>query len=80
MIERVFRNTDANSILSGYFEGNPASRRVLEKLGFQEVDRYPYYCTAREHDMPNVDMRLYREVWENDLGGQPGPSTIGGAA
>jgi RimJ/RimL family protein N-acetyltransferase len=45
-------------ITSGYFEDNPASGRVLEKLGFVETGRTMRPCLALGHDVPSVEMRL----------------------
>lgn len=45
-------------ITSGYFEENPASGRVLEKLGFVETGRVMRPCLAAGCDVPSVEMRL----------------------
>jgi RimJ/RimL family protein N-acetyltransferase len=45
-------------ITSGYFEENPASGRVLEKLGFVETGRAMRPCLARGCDVRSVEMRL----------------------
>ena len=37
---------------------NPASRRVLEKLGFVEVRREPLYSLARGHDVDSAVLAL----------------------
>jgi RimJ/RimL family protein N-acetyltransferase len=64
MVDRLFQETDAPQIVSGYFEGNAASRRVLEKLGFAEVTRNLQFSEARGAEVPNVEMRLTRATWE----------------
>lgn len=46
-------------ITSGYFEENPASGRVLEKLGFVEIGRAMRSCLAVGRDVPSVEMRLH---------------------
>jgi len=48
-------------LTSGYFEGNDASRRVLEKLGFQEVGRGARHSLASGRALPHVDMALTKE-------------------
>ena len=47
-------------ITSSYFEGNRASGRVLEKLGFVEIGRATQACLAAERDVPSVDMHMLR--------------------
>lgn len=64
MLRLLFGRSDADAVRSGYFEGNHASRRVLEKLGFAEVGRSVIPCRARGQDMPNRDMSLSRADWE----------------
>ena len=43
---------------SGYFEDNPASGRVLEKLGFSETGRVMLSCMAAGSEIPSVRMQL----------------------
>ena len=50
-------------IVSGCFEGNGRSSRVLEKLGFAVTGRSSRPCLARGQDVPHVDMALTRTVW-----------------
>lgn len=45
-------------LTSGYFEDNPASGRVLAKLGFVETGRVLRPCVAIGGDMPSVRMVL----------------------
>lgn len=47
-------------VTSGYFVDNPASGRVLEKLGFVETQRVMRPCLAAGCDVPSVRMRLER--------------------
>lgn len=42
------------------FEGNPASSRVLEKLGFTEVGACVHACAARGEMLPTRSFRLPR--------------------
>lgn len=45
-------------ITSGWFADNPASGRVLAKLGFVETGRGERHCLARRAMLPLVRMRL----------------------
>ena len=45
-------------LTSGYFADNPASGRVLSKLGFVEVGRATRPCLATGAVLPSVEMRL----------------------
>ncbi len=47
-------------ITSGYFEENPVSGRVLEKLGFFETGRTRRPCLAAGTEVPSIEMRLLR--------------------
>lgn len=47
-------------ITSGFFEENPASGRVLEKLGFVETGRAMRPCLAAGSEVPSVEVRLPR--------------------
>ena len=49
---------DPSDIISGYFEGNYRSARVLQKLGFVETGRRGKHCRAMGLDRPHVDMLL----------------------
>ena len=45
-------------ITSGYFEDNPASGRVLRKLGFVEAGRAMRPCLAVGNEVPSIRMAL----------------------
>lgn len=47
-----------HSLTSNYFEDNPASARVLEKLGFGETGRAMLRSVATAREAPSVNMRL----------------------
>ena len=49
---------DPSDVISGYFEGNYRSARVLQKLGFVETGRVSKHCRALGIDRPHVDMLL----------------------
>ena len=46
------------ALTSGYFEDNPKSGRVLEKLGFRETGRGGRASLAHGRELPHVDVRL----------------------
>lgn len=50
----------ARRVLSGCFEGNARSQRVLEKCGFRVVGRSARFSLARGADLPHVDMAMDR--------------------
>jgi ribosomal-protein-alanine N-acetyltransferase len=60
----VLRHGCSNRRLPGFssahFVDNPASARVLAKLGFEETGRGSIACTARGHDMQAVTYWLDR--------------------
>ncbi len=55
-----FEMLDLPYLTSGYFEDNPASGRVLKKLGFIETGRVMRPCLAARGDVPSVQMQLPR--------------------
>ncbi|MDQ0326430.1 RimJ/RimL family protein N-acetyltransferase [Rhodopseudomonas julia] len=50
----------AERVGAGVFVDNPASRRVLEKLGFTKAGSYSLYCRARDSDVDVDDMQVNR--------------------
>ncbi|MAN74801.1 MAG: GNAT family N-acetyltransferase [Henriciella sp.] len=46
----------AKQFTSGYFADNPASGRVLEKLGFRKSHNAPLFCLGRGRDVDHVFM------------------------
>ena len=46
---------------SAHFVDNPASGRVLAKLGFTEVERIPIVCAARGYEVDAITYRLERQ-------------------
>lgn len=55
-------------VVSGHFEGNAASARVLEKLGFVETGRRMVACRASAALRPHVDLVLTAEAYARRLG------------
>jgi RimJ/RimL family protein N-acetyltransferase len=54
---------DAGEIGAGVFLDNPASRRVLEKLGFRNAGRKDVFSVSRGGPVPASDMQLTRAGW-----------------
>ncbi len=63
VLSYAFGASALTRVLSGCFEGNGRSSRVLEKLGFTITGRSSRPCLAREQDVPHVEMALTREAW-----------------
>lgn len=47
----------AGTLVSGHFADNPASGRVLEKLGFEVTETGPVYCLGRGREINHVFMK-----------------------
>jgi RimJ/RimL family protein N-acetyltransferase len=63
LVAYAFAHYPAERIGAGVFTDNPASRRVLEKLGFVRVGGYPFACRARAAMVDIDDMNLTRAAW-----------------
>ena len=57
-----FANGGGDAI-SGYFEGNHRSARVLGKLGFIEIGRDVKFCRALGQDRPHVTLGLTEDAF-----------------
>lgn len=53
---------------SAHFIDNPASARVLEKLGFEPIGRSAMWCSARGMEVEAIGLWLTREKAETTLG------------
>lgn len=66
VIEEGFRSFDIDYIDAGYFYDNPASGRVLEKLGFERKDAGSHlYSIARGEKAAGIELRLPRPATIN---------------
>lgn len=63
VVAHAFEDLGILKILSGHFAMNPASGRVLEKIGFRQTGRSQRYSLAADADLPHVDMLLDRGEW-----------------
>jgi len=48
---------------AGVFTDNPASRRLLEKLGFERAGGYRLHCVPRHEEVEVDDMQVTREAF-----------------
>jgi RimJ/RimL family protein N-acetyltransferase len=63
LVDYALSNVDSDMVGAGIYEDNPASRRVLEKLGFAEAGRYQTHSRSRNGLVPTIDMHLLRATW-----------------
>ena len=63
VVERAFR-TGADALASGAFDGNAASLRIQEKLGFSVTRQRMLRCEALDRDLLHIDTQLSRAGWE----------------
>lgn len=63
LIARAFGLSDTAEINAGFWADNPASGRVLEKLGFAATGPSVQFCAARGQNVDGIDMVLSRAVW-----------------
>ncbi|MGD9806024.1 MAG: GNAT family N-acetyltransferase [Hyphomicrobiaceae bacterium] len=61
LISYAFDVSETASIPSGVFDGNAASLRVQEKLGFEAVDTVMRMCRPHGKELPLIRTRLARE-------------------
>ena len=59
----AFAETGLKALEAGVYADNPASRRVLDKLGFIAVAETPEFCPARGDVVASTKMRLDRAGW-----------------
>ena len=60
----AFGTLGLECIRSGAFEGNDASLRGQEKLGFRVTGRRAIACRALGRELPHIDTALDRAAWE----------------
>jgi [ribosomal protein S5]-alanine N-acetyltransferase len=64
LVDRVFAAPAPTVIRSAFFEGNAASWRVQEKLGFEIVNRVMTFCRPHGRELPLICTRLTRTAYE----------------
>lgn len=57
--------SDDAQILSSHFVENHGSRRVLEKLGFEDTGDHVHFSKARQAEVPSRAMCLTRARWSD---------------
>ncbi len=60
LIAYAFRNDACERLTCGHFLDNPASARVIEKLGFVLVGQEDCWCEARKREVPAMRYELPR--------------------
>ena len=63
-IEFAFKRLGLRTLRAVCIEANPASLRVLAKLGFTVTDRFRQELPKWAEPRPSVSLRLSREGWE----------------
>jgi len=58
VVAHAFGQSGIHTLDAGHFVDNPASARVLQKLGFAKLDEGLWPCEARGHQVPCVGYRL----------------------
>jgi [ribosomal protein S5]-alanine N-acetyltransferase len=74
VVRHGFANPRLPAFSSAHFTDNPASARVLAKLGFEPVGRGHIACAARRNDVEVVTYWLDRQralLGDSTLGAQP---------
>jgi [ribosomal protein S5]-alanine N-acetyltransferase len=63
-IDFAFGELNLGGLVAGWFHDNPASGRVLEKLGFVRDGEDERHSSARGHAVQSLRMALSRATWE----------------
>ncbi len=58
IVEFAFDILGVERLTAGHFEGNPASGRVLKKVGFEEVGNDKRFCLARDEELDCIVLEL----------------------
>lgn len=61
LVTYAFETSDTRSIFSSVFEGNEASLRVQQKLGFEVIGKTLRMCRPRRRELPLIQTQLARE-------------------
>lgn len=63
MIDAAFARHDLDRITAGVWVDNPASARVLEKIGFHETGKSRAYCLGRQVTLDHREFAITRADW-----------------
>jgi RimJ/RimL family protein N-acetyltransferase len=66
LVSGLFESLRVGQLISGFHLDNPASARVLAKLGFQATHAAVEPCRAQSKDVPVQRMALTRSAWQAD--------------
>ena len=67
-IAEEFENPEIEGIKSCVWHDNPASARVLEKVGFKRAFTCSDFCKARDAEVEAIHFTLSREDWAARVG------------
>jgi RimJ/RimL family protein N-acetyltransferase len=63
LVDYAFEKYAAERVGAGVFHDNPASRGLLEKLGFVAMGGGLRYSRSRGAEVETIDMQVTREAW-----------------
>lgn len=63
-VDAWFADPEASILASGHFEGNVASRRILERLGFRRQGTRLLHSLSLGREVIHCDVALTRADWE----------------
>lgn len=64
LVDYAFRTFSNELVGAGIFHDNPASRRVLEKLGFSAVGAKTAKSRSRGVEVETIDVQITRSAWD----------------
>ena len=64
VVDRAFSQAGIETLASGAFDGNAASLRVQERLGFRVTGERMLRCEALDTDLLHIDTALDRARWK----------------
>jgi [ribosomal protein S5]-alanine N-acetyltransferase len=64
VVQHLFTTTAVNALYSSAFDGNPASLRVQEKVGFTRTGRTLLASSPKRLDLPQINTVLTRAAYE----------------
>ncbi len=68
VVDHAFSKLGVETIVSGHFAMNPASGRVLAKIGFRETGRSKRFSQVAGEALAHVDVVLERSTWRGRAG------------
>ena len=63
LVDRAFDTYPVERVGAGIFHDNPASRRVLEKLGFSKIGTGLAGSVSRGREVETIEMQVTRAEW-----------------